>query len=674
MKKQLTEPACQTQAESAPTVAWQRLTFAGLGLLAAGLVLARQMHFGPGLTPDSSTYVSVVRSLVDGVGFVAFFGDLQLFPPLFPLVLAVGGVFGVDAIAAAAWVNAGAFGGAVWLVGGWLRRRGASPLVSIGAASAAALSLPMGRVAAYVWSESLFVFLVVLSLSLLDRHVWNGGRRTLLLAAACAALCCLTRYVGLAVVAGGVVVLTAAGQGAVTARLRRVVAYAAVALAPIGLWMGRSWVLFDAPVAQSEAGRWTSALHALDTGSAEVLSWIVGPSAFWRLGWLWGDGAGGGAGQMFASVGWKLATLGACVGLFAWALVRRPGAWRGVFAPACFLACYFALLAAAMPLRGLFPEPRYFAPAHLPIILTVALGVNAMLAGGLARAPSRARRLLTGAVAGVGMALWLVQWANAQRIDITQWLAHGGDGYGARRWRDSETVLHLQAAGLPGRRIFTNDHAAVYLLAGLGPDGARQCGVRESCLFNVSNAAALTRHRAVDDGAHVVWFHRPRLEPRVALATMMDAHAPLNVSAVLADGVVFRAGRQTTPTDAAAELAAAWLLDAGERVHAASGSAWHLHLSGRRLTYVRPSCTPADVQAPFFLEVVSQDTRQLPRDSRFENLGFEFAARGIAHNGTCLATAQLPDNAIAEVRTGQRQAERELWRARFAHSPGRRQP
>ena len=669
MKKQLTEPACQTQAESAPTVAWQRLTFAGLGLLAAGLVLARQMHFGPGLTPDSSTYVSVARGLVDGVGFVAFYGDLRLFPPLFPLVLAVGGMFGVDAIAAAAWVNAGAFGGAVWLVGGWLRRRGAPPLVSIGAASAAALSLPMGRVAAYVWSESLFVFLVVLSLSLLDRHVWNGGRRALLLAAACAALCCLTRYVGLAVVAGGVVVLMVAGQGAVTVRLRRVVAYAAVALAPIGLWMGRSWVLFDAPVAQSEAGRWTSALHALDTGSTEVLSWIVGPSAFWRLDWLWGDGAGGGAGQMLASVGWKLAALGACVGLFAWALVRRPGAWRGVFVPACFLACYFALLAAAMPLRGLFPEPRYFAPAHLPLILTVALGVNAVLAGGLARAPSRARRLLTGAVAGVGMALWLAQWANAQRIDIAQWLTHGGDGYGARRWRDSETVLHLQAAGLPGRRMFTNDHAAVYLLAGLGPDGAR-----ETCLFNVANTAALRRHRAVGDGAHIVWFHRPRLEPRVALATMMDAHAPLNVIAVLADGVVFHAGRQTTPANAPAQLAAALLLEAGERVHVTSGSAWRLHLDDRRLTYVRPNCAPADVQAPFFLEVVPQDPRQLPRDSRFENLGFEFAARGIAHNGTCLATAQLPDNAIAEVRTGQRQAERELWRARFAHSPGRRQP
>ena len=633
------------------------------------------MHFGPGLTPDSSTYVSVARSLVDGEGFVAFYGDLQLFPPLFPLVVAVGGVFGVDAIAAAAWVNAAAFGGAVWLVGGWLHRRGAPALLSIGAACAAALSLPMARVVAYVWSESLFVFLVVLSLWLLDRHVRNGGRRALLLAAICAALCCVTRYVGLAVVACGVVVLVVAGRGAVTMRLRRVAAYVAITLLPIGLWMARSWVLFGVPVAESEAGRWTSALHALDTASTEVLSWTLGPSVFWRLGWLWGEGLQ----PALASVGWKLAALGLCIGFFAWALVRRLGAWRAVFVPVCFLACYFALLAVALPLRGLFPEPRYFAPVHLPLILTVALGINAVLARGPERSASRGRRLLTGAIAGVGMALWLSQWANAQRIDIAQWLARGSDGYGARRWHNSETVLHLRTAGLPGNRVFTNDHAAVYLLAGLGPDGARlfahgQCGVDETCLFNVANDAALSHYRGADGGAHIVWFHRPRLESRIAFATMLDDHSPLKVSAVLADGVVLHAAHQTTPADAAAEIAAVLLPDPEDRVLTPLRWDWYQILSGRHLTYVRPNCARADAQTPFFLEVVPQDPRLLPRDMPFENLGFEFASRGIVHNGTCLATAQLPDYAIAEVRTGQRQAEGELWRARFTPPPDSRQP
>lgn len=665
--------------ENVPAAAWQGLAFGVLGLLAAGLVLARQVHFGPGLTPDSSTYVSVARSLVDGEGFVAFHGDLTLFPPLFPIVLAIVGVFGVDALAAAAWVNAGAFGGAVWLVGGWLRRRGAPPLLSIAAAAAGALSLPMARVAAYVWSESLFVFLVVLSLSLLDRHVRDGGRRALLLAAICAALCCLARYAGFAVVACAVVVLMVAGRGATQVRLRRVAAYAAIALAPIGLWMTRAWVLFGVPVDEADPGRWTSALHALDTGSTEVLSWILGPSAFWRLAWLWGEGAGVEAQLALAGVVCKLAALGVCVGVFARVLARRAGAWRGVVVCACFIACYFGVLALALPLRGLFPEPRYFAPVHLPLILLVGLGVNAVLLRGTARSSARSRRLITGAVAGVGVALWLAQWANANRIDMAQWLARGSDGYGARRWRDSETVLHLRAAGLPGSKIFTNDHAALYLLAGRGPDGARliahgDCGAPQTCLFKVSNAAALARWRAESDDARVVWLHRPRLESRGTLAAMVEAHAPLNVQTVFADGIVFRAGRQGAPANATAELAAAFLREAGEPLAGPAPSAWRLRLSGRRLTYVREDCAPADVQTPFFLAVAPQDARLSPRDARFDPLDFDFRTRGIVHDDTCLATAQLPNYAIADVYTGQRQGERELWRARFTPSPSQRRP
>lgn len=528
------------QSGAVAAAAWQRLAFAAVGVAAAALVLARQINFGPGLTPDSSTYVSVARSLLEGEGFVSYYGHLKLFPPLFPLVVAAGGAFGVDAIAVAAWLNAAAFGATVWIAGDWLRRRGAPPLLSIGVAVACTLSLPMARVVSYVWSESLFVLLVMASLSLLDRHTVTGGRRALLLAAVCAGLCCLTRYVGFALVASSALVLMVAGHGPVYARLRRLAVYAAVALAPIGLWMARSWVLFGAPVGAGEAARWPSALDALDVGVTQVLSWVVGPSLFWRLG-LWGDAE---ALSTPAHTGLKLAALVAGAGLFAGALARRPGAWRAVGACGCFTVCYFAMLAVALPLRGLFPEPRYLAPAHLPLLLTAALGVNAMLAGGLR---GRRSRRWAGRLVGVGLALWLAQWLNANRIDIAQWLAAGSDGYGAKRWQTSEAASHLRAADLAGSKIFTNDHAAVYLLAGLDAGGARvfahgRCGAEETCLFNVSDAAAVSNYRSVGGSAHIVWFHAPRLAHELGLEAMVSAYAPMKAVAVFADGIVFQLG------------------------------------------------------------------------------------------------------------------------------------
>ena len=55
---------------------------------------------GAGLTPDSTAYVSVARNLPDGRWFALWNGDVfRDHTPLFPMALAVPGLFGVDAVA-----------------------------------------------------------------------------------------------------------------------------------------------------------------------------------------------------------------------------------------------------------------------------------------------------------------------------------------------------------------------------------------------------------------------------------------------------------------------------------------------------------------------------------------------------------------------------------------------
>lgn len=83
---------------------------AAVGALAAILVLLRVSALGAGLTPDSTAYVSVARNLVDGRWFALWNGDVfRDHTPLFPMALAVPGLFGVDAVKAAGYVNAAAF-------------------------------------------------------------------------------------------------------------------------------------------------------------------------------------------------------------------------------------------------------------------------------------------------------------------------------------------------------------------------------------------------------------------------------------------------------------------------------------------------------------------------------------------------------------------------------------
>ena len=153
------------------------------------------------------------------------------------------------------------------------------------------------------------------------------------------------------------------------------------------------------------------------------------------------------------------------------------------------------------------------------------------------------------------------------------------------------------------------------------------------------------------------------------------------------DGVVFRvtAAAAVEPFDEARlrvqkeryqERYVDQLLEqAGERVVRAG---WDVYRNGRKLTYVKKPCAPADVQAKFVLHVIPTDPADLPAHRRrfgFDNLDFHFdwldrTAR-VQIADQCVVIVRLPDYAIDRIWIGQWIADgnRTLWKAEF--SPGR---
>ena len=663
-----------------PPAGWRWLLFGALGVCGAALALVRQLHFGPGLTPDSAAYLSVARAILAGDGFAPFFGDYRKYAPFFPLALSAVAPLAADVIRAAAVVNAAAFGGTVALTASWLHRRQAPLWLSLGAGLGAALSLPLANLAAHVWSEALFVLLIVASLTILDRYLLVGGRRLLIASALCAAMCFVTRYMGGAVVASGVVVLLVAAQGPSKAKISRALGYAAIAIAPVGLWTVRNWFTFGALVGD-EYPRGFSALASFDAGVTQTLYGILGPVLFNQL--IGAADAFGGGHQ--GGMGLKLALLAVCAGLLAWK-ARRRGRPHPLLVPGCFTIVYFAALAVALPLRELYAEPRFFAVGHASVLLVLALGLLAVSGDGAAASGTR-RRSVAGVAAGIGVALWLAQWVNANRLDIGQWLARGSEGYGARRWHTSETVALLKGAALPTGIVLSNDPFALYLLAGADTRAMSrgQCPPASSCIRRL-HAATLPRRvskrRSSGESMHIVWFHRTPLWAATDLAGLVDAFPAMRVVAVLADGIVFRIGAGSAASDVADQVAKAMLRDAGPPLPAGGQPVgldsqatppYRLHLAGRRLTYVGLGCERGEARQRFYLHVVPRDSGVLPhaKKQHFENLDFNFAPRGLLHNGHCLLTAQLPDYAIAEVRTGQAK-EGAAWSARFTPTLDRR--
>lgn len=671
-----------------------------LGTVAAWLVLRRQNPFGPGLTPDSATYLSLAAMLLDGEGLTPIYDRNERYPPMFSLVVALGGLFVADLLRVASLVNALAFAATGVLIASWLRRREAPLWLAAGAVLASALCLPLANVAVHLWSESVFIALVLLSLSVLDRYVQQDGQRRrarlLYLAAAFAALCCLTRYMGVTVVLCGSVVLLFGDQAPLRVRAGRVLRYALIALVPVTGWLARNQILHGTAFGDGYPQRF-SAVTSVDSGLMQILYVAVGPTAF---EWLQSQQTK----VLGATVGrptWTTAALKAAVLLLgtgaavvALALKRRSTAWRCFAVPSCFAFVYVVALVVAMPLRHLDAEGRYFAPLLAIVLLLQGLLINAFV-GGMRPAGWR-RRVISGAIGG-GMVWWLALWVEPNRQDIARWIAdgndrYGNDHYGVRTWWRSQTVRYLKAAGLPETDVLTNDPFALYLLVGRKQEvkpfrrGRGKCPPNHACIGPLPDplkGGSSTLGAGADGVASVVWFHRLRWVVGRAnnLNALLTAHPALQPVAVLADGVVFRF--DAPGGDAAARLRDILLgharasrmvakVDRSPSARSVSNVTWRLYLdaSGRRLTYVGNDCASEDLMARAFLHVVPESSASLSPGRVFENLDFDLGRRGLLLDGMCLATAQLPNYPIAEVRTGQWRAGGELWRRRITLDEG----
>ena len=92
------------------------------------------------------------------------------------------------------------------------------------------------------------------------------------------------------------------------------------------------------------------------------------------------------------------------------------------------------------------------------------------------------------------------------------------------------------------------------------------------------------------------------------------------------------------------------------RPGATEGAGFELYRQGKRLIYYRDGCAAGDTAASFYLHITPERIGDLSPERRgyeFDSWGFPFVQRGLRLDGQCLATVELPDYAIAGIRTGQ---------------------
>ena len=101
-------------------------------------------------------------------------------------------------------------------------------------------------------------------------------------------------------------------------------------------------------------------------------------------------------------------------------------------------------------------------------------------------------------------------------------------------------------------------------------------------------------------------------------------------------------------------------------------SDWDVYLAGNSLIYVKEPCIPEDVEPRFFLHLDPVDRNDLPIYRKlygFDNLDFTFRDhRSPIEGRVCVAIRELPDYAIAAIRTGQFTGEGRVWEGNFTYN------
>lgn len=409
-----------------------------LGAIAFAGALAITSGAGPGLDPDSMSYLIAAHTLTHGgtlrdVDRDWFAADstipLAHWPPGYPIAIAgaeragLGGIEGARIIGAlAAFVSIAAI---VWLVSG-----AADAGEGIVAAVVVMVTPAVVQVHESVLSEPLFIALLVLTLWAMVRAPDRP-----LVAGVFAGLASIVRYAGVSLV-GATVLWSLLRAGS----LRQRIARAVVAGIPAALLQG-AWLLRTMHSAGpgsirelSIYGEITSTLHE---GWATASAWLV-PGMDQSLG-------------IFVAAG-----IAVLVVVAIWESRHIGTVSRAVLAIALLAACYFTLVLASRIIAdpGIPLDDRMMAP--LLVLLEIAIVLAVVPAW---RKWPRAGR--------VALVIALVVWCAAAlrvSVDSARYAVGTGNDFAEDCWRDSPVAAWVRANGT-GRALYSNVPEALYFHA-----------------------------------------------------------------------------------------------------------------------------------------------------------------------------------------------------------------
>lgn len=611
------------------------LLLAATALSGAGLVLARQATYGPGLDWDSIVYLSLAQNLLAGNGFTQLNGDYVTFwPPLYPLTLAAATLGLFNPLAIAGPLNAAIFGLTTFAAGQYLRQRLQSRFIAIWGCLAVALSLPLVNAASFALSGPLFILMTTLALIQTDKFLHEGKTSSLIWAAVFCALVWQTRWIGIAApLLVGLLLLFQQGIP-LPQKAKQFATLSLIAGLPMALLLLSNYLI---------AGYLPGNRRPVDYQLPDVLAEFV--SGLW--GWIY-------AADLSIARWFSLALLlsaAAIVAIAGSVFIRQqrekpsPSQWLPCQVFGGFTLLYAVLLVAAVMLGSTYHgvDPRFLTSLYIPLLVVAAVMMdrflprtqNIKMLANVAGLPV-IRTLVRGGVETPGLitialTLTLSLWAALQVIPNALLIHRANDGklylgYNSPRWANSETLQYVKANSLSGA-LYSNESPLVYIhhagIANYRHLPESRFSEYDSNPNPTTGQDQLNQWLAnsdddvyVADGAYVVWFNDwYNFYKHDYGAANLRVTPGLEPVAELSDGAVYRVNRNYTPADN--PYLAAWQsITSGDYGEPAARSGFDIYLNDNSMIYLKQPCYTDDLRKPFSLNLIPANPDDLPDHRR----------------------------------------------------------
>ena len=675
------------------------VALAALSAVGAALILLRELTYGVTLHWDGINYIAVARNLLDGHAFIGMQEKpFTRWPPLYPILLAASSFFVFDPRDVAGLVSAALFGATIFACGLWMRRRLSSRFLAAWGFLALTLSVPLTWMASWAMSEPLFILMAVLALICLDGHLRGGKASLLIWAAAFTAAAFLTRWAGVALILSALPLLALQRGVALPQKAVRVAIYAIISITPICLYILRNFLVSGFATGYS---RVTPETAASFSDTAQIIIRIIGRWIIPDLSWETYSFAA----QALAAAAIIALACGVAYAAARFALTdKRDDGARGpmgscgrssvrrvsfcVFGGfALGYIVFFTASAVTSASADLGLSYRYLTPLFAPLTIAFLIAADAFFArtsdwtsgrasdgwksswaarslpiakaaGIWERLAAKAPKMLPKAMKGrrlnlaaIAIAAPLCVWlAHTALLSVSAVIVMNTEGltrqsYSNAQYANSEVLEYLRNAA-PAGEVASNQFAATYIHVG---GGARHTPLPAESKYMRRWA------ESAKDGDYAVWFNGRHWAESIEYddALLRELMQP---AAELSDGAVFRIDK---PYAESAQPGQPALM---------VRSFFDLYIQDNAVIYAKEPCSVADTEARFFVHIFPESANSLPLDRRkfrFNNIGFNFYETGEIRGGRCSARLQLPDYAVAEIKTGQYTREGKIWEERL---------